>query len=100
MPLEIDIDHIAALARLELTGEELARYRRQLPAILEAAARVGEVAAEHVPPTSHPIPRSNVLREDAVVPGLTHEEALSTAPEAEAERFRVPRIVDAEDAGA
>ena len=96
MPLEIDIEHIAALARLDLTEEELERYRRQLPAILEAAARVGEVAAEDVPPTSHPVARTNVLRADEVRPTLTHEEALSTAPAAEAGRFRVPRIVEAE----
>jgi aspartyl-tRNA(Asn)/glutamyl-tRNA(Gln) amidotransferase subunit C len=96
MPLEIDIEHIAALARLDLTDEELERYGRQLPAILEAAARVGEVAAEDVPPTSHPIPRTNVLRPDEVRPCLTHEEAMSTAPAEESERFRVPPIVEAE----
>jgi aspartyl-tRNA(Asn)/glutamyl-tRNA(Gln) amidotransferase subunit C len=94
MPLEIDIEHIAALARLDLTEEELERYRTQLPAILEAAARVGEVAAEDVPPTSHPVPRTNVLRPDEVRPTLTHEEALSTAPCVEADRFKVPRIVE------
>jgi aspartyl-tRNA(Asn)/glutamyl-tRNA(Gln) amidotransferase subunit C len=96
MALEIDIDHVAALARLDLTDEELERYRRQLPAILEAAARVGEVAAEDVPPTSHPISRTNVLRSDEVKPTLSQDEALSTAPEAEAGRFKVPRIVEAE----
>ena len=96
MPLEIDVDHIARLARLDLTDEELERLRRQLPVILEAAARVGEVAAEDVPPTSHPVPRSNVLRPDVVRPGLTQDEALSTAPQAEAGRFRVPPIVGEE----
>ncbi len=96
MPLEIDVDHIARLARLRLTEGEVERLRRQLPAILEAAARVGEVAAKDVPPTSHPIPRSNVLRPDELRPTLTQEEALSTAPAAEAGRFKVPRIVEAE----
>ena len=93
MPLEIDIEHIARLARLRLRPDELERLRRQLPVILEAAARVGEVAAEDVPPTSHPIPRSNVFRPDVVAPTLTQAEALSTAPEVEDQRFRVPKIV-------
>jgi aspartyl-tRNA(Asn)/glutamyl-tRNA(Gln) amidotransferase subunit C len=96
VPPEIDIEHIARLARLRLTDEELDRLRLQLPVILEAAARVGEVAADDVPPTSHPIPRSNVFRDDVERPTLSQAEALSTAPEAEDGRFRVPKIVGAE----
>jgi aspartyl-tRNA(Asn)/glutamyl-tRNA(Gln) amidotransferase subunit C len=96
MPLEVDVRHIARLARLQLTDEELDRLARQLPVILEAAARVGEVAAADVPPTSHPVARSNVLRPDEPQPCLTQEEALSTAPAAEDGRFRVPPIVGAE----
>ena len=64
--------------------------------ILEAAARVQEVAAEDVPPTSYAIPRSNVFREDAPKPSLTRDEALAGAPEVEADRFKVPRIVEME----
>jgi aspartyl-tRNA(Asn)/glutamyl-tRNA(Gln) amidotransferase subunit C len=94
MPVEIDIDHVAKLARLELTDEEKDRLRSQLGLILEHAAKVGEVAADDVPPTAYAIPRSNVLRPDDPTPSLTHEEALANAPEAEAERFRVPRIVE------
>jgi aspartyl-tRNA(Asn)/glutamyl-tRNA(Gln) amidotransferase subunit C len=94
MPVEIDVEHVARLARLALTDEEKERFRLQLGLILEHAERVGEVAAEDVPPTSHPIPRSNVLRPDDPEPSLTHEEALSTAPEAEDARFKVPRIVE------
>lgn len=94
MPVEIDIDHVAKLARLELTDEEKDRLRAQLGLILEHAAMVGEVAADDVPPTAYAIPRSNVLRPDEPTPSLTHEEALANAPEAEAERFRVPRIVE------
>jgi aspartyl-tRNA(Asn)/glutamyl-tRNA(Gln) amidotransferase subunit C len=96
MPLEIDVEHIARLARLRLTDEEIERLRRQLPVILEAAARVGEVAAKDVPPTSHPVPQSNVLRPDEPRPTLSQEEALSTAPDAESGRFKVPRIVEPE----
>jgi aspartyl-tRNA(Asn)/glutamyl-tRNA(Gln) amidotransferase subunit C len=96
VPVEIDIDHVARLARLALTSEERERFRRQLGLILEHAERVSEVAAEDVPPTSHPVPRSNVFRPDEPWASLPHEEALSTAPEAEDGRFRVPRIVEQE----
>ena len=96
MPVEIDIEHVARLARLNLTDEEKTRLRAQLGVILEHAARVQEVAADDVPPTAQAVPRANVLRPDIVEPGLTHEEALSNAPEEEAGRFKVPRIVEAE----
>jgi aspartyl-tRNA(Asn)/glutamyl-tRNA(Gln) amidotransferase subunit C len=96
MPVEIDIDHVARLARLELTDEEKARLREQLGAILEHAAKVGEVAAEDVPPTAYAIPRSNVFRPDELTPSLPTEEVLANAPEAEADRFKVPRIVEVE----
>ena len=96
MPVEIDIDHVARLARLELTDDEKARLREQLGAILEHAAKVGEVAAEDVPPTAYAIPRSNVLRPDQITPSLTVEEVLSNAPEVESDRFKVPKIVEVE----
>ena len=96
MPVEIDIDHVARLARLELTQDEKARLREQLGAILEHAAKVGEVAADDVPPTAYAIPRSNVLRPDEVTPSLTVEEVLSNAPEVEDDRFKVPKIVEVE----
>jgi aspartyl-tRNA(Asn)/glutamyl-tRNA(Gln) amidotransferase subunit C len=94
MPIEIDVDHVARLARLALTTEEKERFGRQLAVILEAAAKVGEVAAEEIPPTSHPVPRANVYRPDERRPTLTHAEALANAPEAEDGRFKVPRIVE------
>jgi aspartyl-tRNA(Asn)/glutamyl-tRNA(Gln) amidotransferase subunit C len=94
VPVDIDIDHVAKLARLQLTDEEKERLRDQLGAILEHAAKVGEVAAEDVPPTAHAIPSANVLRPDVPEPTLTHEAALSNAPEAEDGRFKVPRIVE------
>ena len=96
MPVEIDIEHVARLARLDLTDEEKARLREQLGAILEHAAKVGEVAAEDVPPTAYAIPRSNVFRPDELAPSLTTEEVLANAPEAEADRFKVPRVVEVE----
>jgi aspartyl-tRNA(Asn)/glutamyl-tRNA(Gln) amidotransferase subunit C len=96
MPVEIDIEHVARLARLELTAEETARLREQLGAILEHAAKVGEVAADDVPPTAYAVPRSNVLRPDEVGPSLSVEDVLANAPEREDDRFRVPRIVEVE----
>jgi aspartyl-tRNA(Asn)/glutamyl-tRNA(Gln) amidotransferase subunit C len=96
MPVEIDIDHVARLARLDLSKDETARLREQLGVILEAAARVQEVAAEDVPPTSYAIARSNVFREDQPAPCLTRDEALAGAPEVEGDRFKVPRIVEME----
>ena len=95
MAVEIDIEHVARLARLALTEEEIAQLREQLPLILEHAAKVGEVAAEDVPPTAYAIPRANVYREDEPEPSLPRSEALSNAPEQEDGRFRVPRIVEA-----
>jgi aspartyl-tRNA(Asn)/glutamyl-tRNA(Gln) amidotransferase subunit C len=97
MPVEIDVEHVARLARLELTEEERERFRRQLGLILEHAERVGEVATEDVPPTSHPLPRANVFRPDEPGPTLSQEEALAGAPDREGAFFRVPRII--EDAG-
>ena len=96
MPVEIDIEHVARLARLELTDEEKARLRAQLGVILEHAARVQEVAAEDVPPTAQAVPRSNVFRADVPQPTLSREEALAGAPEVEDGRFKVPRIVEQE----
>jgi aspartyl-tRNA(Asn)/glutamyl-tRNA(Gln) amidotransferase subunit C len=94
MPVEIDIDHVALLARLDLTDDEKALLRTQLGAILEHAARVGEVAADDVPPTAWAIPRSNVFREDVPEPGLSQAAALANAPDAERGRFKVPRIAE------
>jgi aspartyl-tRNA(Asn)/glutamyl-tRNA(Gln) amidotransferase subunit C len=68
----------------------------QLDAILGAVARVADIAADDVPPMSHAVPLTNVFREDEVRPGLTPEEAVSGAPAAEDNRFRVPRILDEE----
>jgi len=92
MPVEIDIEHVARLARLELTRQEKERLREQLVLILEHAAKVGEVTAGDVPPTAYAIPRANVLRPDRPDAMLTHGAALANAPEAEDGRFKVPRI--------
>jgi aspartyl-tRNA(Asn)/glutamyl-tRNA(Gln) amidotransferase subunit C len=94
MAVEIDIEHVARLARLALTDEEKAQLRAQLSLILEHAAKVGEVAANDVPPAAYAIPRANVYREDTPEPSLPQAEALSNAPEQEDGRFKVVRIVE------
>jgi len=94
MPVEIDLDHVARLARLDLTEDEKARMREQLGVILEHAAKVSEVAAADVPPTASAIPRANVFRDDVPEPSLPVDEALRNAPERDGDRFRVTRIVE------
>jgi aspartyl-tRNA(Asn)/glutamyl-tRNA(Gln) amidotransferase subunit C len=96
MAVEIDIDHVARLARLALTEDEKSRLRDQLGLILEHAAKVSEVAADDVPPTSYAIPRANVYRDDVPEPSLPQAEALANAPETEDGRIRVVRIVEAD----
>src|ERR1044072_1175156 len=92
-----EVAHRARLSRLAVTDEELDRFAGQLDVILQAVARVGEVAADDIPPTSHAVPLTNVYRDDVPLPCLTQEEALSGAPDAYEGRFRVPRILDEED---
>ena len=87
------VAHLADLARIDLSDEELDHLAPQLSVILESIASIQGVAGDDVPPTSHPVPLTNVFRDDVVVPGLTPEEALSGAPETEEQRFAVPRIL-------
>jgi aspartyl-tRNA(Asn)/glutamyl-tRNA(Gln) amidotransferase subunit C len=94
VPVEIDIDHVARLARLALTDEEKERLRRQLGLILEHAARVQEVAAQDVEPTAYAVPSTNVFRADEPEESIPHADAMAGAPEVEADRFKVPRIVE------
>lgn len=91
-----DVAHVARLARIHLTGEELDRLAGQLDQIVGWVGEVNEVAADDVPPMSHPLPLTNVTRPDEVRPGLTAEQALSGAPDAAGQRFGVPRILDEE----
>jgi aspartyl-tRNA(Asn)/glutamyl-tRNA(Gln) amidotransferase subunit C len=88
-----DVAHVARLARLDVTEEELDRFAVQLGAVLEHAADVAALDTAGVPPTAHPLPLVNVLRDDVPRPGLDRDEVLSQAPAAEAGRFRVPRIL-------
>jgi aspartyl-tRNA(Asn)/glutamyl-tRNA(Gln) amidotransferase subunit C len=97
MPISrADVEHVARLARLRLTDDELDRYQAQLTVILEEADKIKRLPTEGVPPTAHAVPMANVWREDVVGPTLTQAEALSTAPEVEQDRFKVPRIIEDE----
>jgi aspartyl-tRNA(Asn)/glutamyl-tRNA(Gln) amidotransferase subunit C len=91
-----DVAHLGRLARLELTESELDHYSEQLDVILQSVARISEIAADDIPPMSHPIAMVNVFRDDVVKPSLTRAEALAAAPATEDDRFRVPRILDEE----
>jgi aspartyl-tRNA(Asn)/glutamyl-tRNA(Gln) amidotransferase subunit C len=91
-----EVAHLAKLARIDLSDDELDALAGQLDIILTSVARVAEVAAEDIPPTSHAVPLTNVVRPDVVRPSLTPDQALSGAPAVEEQRFRVPRILDEE----
>jgi aspartyl-tRNA(Asn)/glutamyl-tRNA(Gln) amidotransferase subunit C len=88
-----DVAHVARLARLTLSEEELGRYTTQLAAVLEHAADIASLDIERVPPTAHPFPLANVFREDVPRPCLDRDEVLSQAPDVEDDRFRIPRIL-------
>ena len=92
-----EVAHLAMLARLAVTDDELDMFASQLDVILQSVARVSEVAGADIPPTSHSVPLTNVYRDDVPQPSLTPEAALAGAPDAFEGRFRVPRILDEED---
>ena len=85
-----EVVHVAKLARLELTEDELERFAGQLNAILEAVGKVSELDLAGVEPTLHPLELSNVWAEDEPHPPLPVEEALANAPDRENDAFRVP----------
>ncbi len=88
-----DVAHVARLARLALTEDELERFTEQLGAVLDHARDVEALDTGDVPPTAHPLPLANVLRDDVVRPCLDRAEVLAQAPSVEEDRFRVPRIL-------
>jgi aspartyl-tRNA(Asn)/glutamyl-tRNA(Gln) amidotransferase subunit C len=91
-----DVDHLAHLARLDVTDAELDLYLGQLSVILESVARVTAVASGDIEGTTHAVPLTNVYRPDVPVPCLTQQEALAGAPSAQDGRFRVPQILGEE----
>lgn len=87
-----EVAHLAALARLAVTDDELDTFTGQLDEILTSVSDVGRVATADVPPTSHAVSLTNVFRDDVVGQGLSQHEALAGAPAAVEGRFRVPRM--------
>ncbi len=90
------VDHVARLARLDLSDDERERMGAELGDILEHAAKIQKLDLDDVEPTSHAIPIRNVMRPDEARPSLSQAEALANAPEAAEGRFRVPRILEEE----
>jgi aspartyl-tRNA(Asn)/glutamyl-tRNA(Gln) amidotransferase subunit C len=88
-----DVAHVADLARLTLTDEELDRFTDQLAAVLDHARDVEALDTAGVPPTAHPLPLRNVLRDDRVRPSLDRDEVLAQAPAVEDGRFAVPPVL-------
>lgn len=89
-----EVEHIAHLARLELTEEEKERYRQQLSAILEYAARLQTLDTSGIPPTASVLPPRSVLRPDEPRAGLSREALLRNAPQVENGQFRVPPVLE------
>jgi aspartyl-tRNA(Asn)/glutamyl-tRNA(Gln) amidotransferase subunit C len=89
-----EVEYIAELARLQLSAEEINRFRDQLSDILDYAARLRSVDTSGIAPTSSVLPERSVLRPDEVRPGLSQEELLSNAPDATKGQFRVPPVLD------
>jgi aspartyl-tRNA(Asn)/glutamyl-tRNA(Gln) amidotransferase subunit C len=89
-----EVARVAGLARIDLRPDELDRLAGELDHIVDAVARVSEVATPDVPATSHPLPMTNVFREDVPEEPLAVDEILASAPAAEQGRFLVPQILE------
>ncbi len=89
-----DVEHVAELARLQLTPEEKERFSAQLNEILTYIGKLNELDTTQVEPTSHVIPMANVWRDDEVRPSLDRELVLQNAPDASHFFFKVPRIIE------
>jgi aspartyl-tRNA(Asn)/glutamyl-tRNA(Gln) amidotransferase subunit C len=85
-----EVLHVARLARLELSDDEVARFQKQLSAILEAVSKVSELDLSDVPPTAHPLEIANAWAEDEPRPSLTRDEVFANAPDRDGDHFRVP----------
>ena len=91
-----EVARVATLARIDLTDEEIIRLAGELDLIVESIAKVSQVATDDVPATSHPLPLTNVFRDDEPIAPLTQAQALSGAPAAEDGKFLVPQILGEE----
>ncbi|WP_425844966.1 Asp-tRNA(Asn)/Glu-tRNA(Gln) amidotransferase subunit GatC [Agrococcus sp. TSP3-2-1] len=91
-----DVQHLAGLARIAVTDDEVTSLTSELSAIVDAIATVSEIAGPDVPATSHPVPLSNVMRDDVVGETLSAEQIFAGAPSHDGERFRVSAILGEE----
>lgn len=91
-----DVEHLAKLAHISMTDAELEKMTSELGVIVDSVQKVQEAAGEDVQATSHPLPLTNVFREDVVGHVFTAAESLSNAPDAVESRFKVPAILDGE----
>jgi len=89
-----EVEHVARLARLELSEADKERMRRELDRILSYIDKLRALDTEGVEPTSHAVPMTNVMREDATRPSFPHDEMLANAPERSGDFFRVPKIIE------
>ncbi|OBZ16224.1 asparaginyl/glutamyl-tRNA amidotransferase subunit C [Bacillus sp. FJAT-27264] len=89
-----DVQHVAKLARLQLSPEEEATFTEQMNAILQYAEKLNELNTENVKPTTHVLQVSNVMRDDVVKESLSQEEALLNAPDQEDGQFKVPAVLE------
>jgi aspartyl-tRNA(Asn)/glutamyl-tRNA(Gln) amidotransferase subunit C len=95
MPLSLqEVEHIAKLARLELTDEQKARYRKQLAAILDHVAKLQELDTQGVPPTASVSVGQMPLRKDEPRPGLTKDELLKNAQQKDDGQFKIPPVFE------
>jgi len=91
---EATVRHVAHLARLNLSDEEVARFADQLSAILEYMAQLNELNTEAIPPTAHPLPVTNVFRDDRIRASWTPAQALHNAPQRQDDFFKVPKVLE------
>lgn len=89
-----DVEHIAELARLKFSDEELESFTHQLNQILEYVEKLNELDTENVEPLSHPVEGNNAFREDELKPSINREEALKNAHDSDDEFFKVPKVID------
>ena len=89
-----EVEHVSRLARLALTDQELDSLTGEMDEILDYVGQLNTLDADDIVPTSHAVPMANAFRDDQVRPGFTPQQALSNAPDAAENAFRVPRVIE------
>lgn len=89
-----EVEHVARLARLELTNDEKELFAGQMAAVLGYVEKLNELDTEHIQPTSHAVPVENAFRDDLVLPAIGVDRALANAPDRAAGYYRVPRVIE------